>query len=127
MRSFFLTTLLASATLAGAAAAQTMATAGTDLNLRSAPQSTASILGVIANGDEVSVAGCLESANWCQFTYKDQQGWAYGDYLTAQVGNEPQPLYPNRRPRCAPTSPPTRSSRSCWKARSSWARASPNR
>ena len=80
-----------------ATGAPTTATAATDLNLRSAPQSTASVLGVIANGDEVSVTGCLEAANWCQVTYKDQQGWAYGDYLTAQVGNEPQPLYPNRQ------------------------------
>ena len=80
-----------------ATGAPTTATAATDLNLRSAPQSTASVLGVIANGDEVSVTGCLEAANWCQVTYKDQQGWAYGDYLTARVGEQPQPLYPNRQ------------------------------
>lgn len=114
MRKLLATTTLATLTLAGAAMAQTAApaeqapavtatgapttaTAATDLNLRSAPQSTAPILGVIANGDEVSVTGCLESANWCQVSYKDQQGWAYGDYLTAQVGNAPQPLYPNRQ------------------------------
>ena len=115
MRKLLATTTLAALSLAGAASAQTAAptaaaptaaaptaatttaTAATDLNLRSAPQSTASIVGVIANGDEVSVTGCIESANWCQVTYKDQQGWAYGDYLTAQVGNEPQPLYPNRQ------------------------------
>lgn len=116
MRKLLATTTLAALTLTGAASAQTAApaattadapatasaapttaTAATDLNLRSGPQSTAPIVGVIANGDEVSVAGCIESANWCQVTYKDQQGWAYGDYLTAQVGNEPQPLYPNRQ------------------------------
>ena len=97
MRSFFLTTLLASATLAGAAAAQTMATAGTDLNLRSGPNSTAEVVGVIANGDEVSVTGCIEQANWCQVTYKDQTGWAYGDYLTTKVGDKIEPLYPNRQ------------------------------
>lgn len=119
MRKLLATTTLAALTLAGAASAQTAApavapadaaaataaatgvpttaTAATDLNLRSAPQSTAPIVGVIANGDEVSVAGCIESANWCQVTYKDQQGWAYGDYLTAKVGEQPQPLYPNRQ------------------------------
>jgi uncharacterized protein YraI len=109
MRKLLVTTTLAALTMAGAASAQTTApdmaaagapttaTAATDLNLRSGPQSTAPIVGVIANGDEVSVTGCIESANWCQVTYKDQQGWAYGDYLTAQVGNEPQPLYPNRQ------------------------------
>lgn len=110
MRKLLATTTLAALALTGAAAAQTAdapavaatpapttATAATDLNLRAGPQSTAAIIGVIANGDEVSVAGCIESANWCQVTYKDQQGWAYGDYLTTQLGNEPQPLYPNRQ------------------------------
>ena len=110
MRKLLATTTLAALALAGAASAQTAAptaaaptaatttaTAATDLNLRSAPQSTASVVGVIANGDEVSVTGCLEAANWCQVTYKDQQGWAYGDYLTAKVGEQPQPLYENRQ------------------------------
>ncbi|WP_134726822.1 DUF1236 domain-containing protein [Paracoccus luteus] len=97
MRNLFLTTAAAVTVLAGAASAQTMATAGTDLNLRSGPDSTAPVVGVIANGDEVSVTGCIESANWCQVTYKDQQGWAYGDYLTAKVGDAIQPLYPNRQ------------------------------
>ena len=97
MRKLFASTALVAMTVAGAASAQTAATAATDLNLRSEPQSTASILGVIANGDEVSVAGCIESANWCQVTYKDQTGWAYGDYLTAKVGEKIEPLYPNRQ------------------------------
>lgn len=97
MRNLFLTTAVAVTALAGAASAQTMATAGTDLNLRSGPQSTAPVVGVIANGDEVSVTGCIEQANWCQVTYKDQQGWAYGDYLTAKVGDKIEPLYPNRQ------------------------------
>lgn len=97
MRKLFASTALAAMTVAGAASAETMATAATDLNLRSAPQSTASVVGVIANGDEVSVAGCIESANWCQVTYKDQQGWAYGDYLTTKVGDKVEALYPNRQ------------------------------
>ena len=97
MRKLLATTTLAALTLAGAASAETMATAGTDLNLRSGPQSTAEIIGVIANGDEVAVNGCIESANWCEVTYKDQKGWAYGDYLTAKVGDKIEPLYPNRQ------------------------------
>lgn len=97
MTRLFASTALAATMLAGAASAQTMANAATDLNLRSAPQSTASIVGVIANGDEVSVTGCIESANWCEVTYKDQKGWAYGDYLTTKVGEKPEPLYPNRQ------------------------------
>ena len=97
MRKLFATSALAAITLAGAASAQTAATAATDLNLRAEPQSTAEIVGVIASGDEVSVTGCIESANWCQVTYKDQNGWAYGDYLTTKVGEAVEPLYPNRQ------------------------------
>lgn len=97
MRKLFASTALVAMTVAGAASAETAATAATDLNLRAEPQSTAQILGVIANGDEVKVAGCIESANWCQVSYKDQQGWAYGDYLTTKVGDKVEPLYPNRQ------------------------------
>lgn len=97
MKKLFVPTLFAAAAFAGAAAAETTATAATDLNLRSAPQSTASVLGVIANGDKVSVNGCIESANWCEVSYKDLKGWAYGDYLTTAVGEKVEPLYPNRQ------------------------------
>lgn len=127
MRKLFASTALVAMTVAGAASAQTaapatdapapaaapaatpamapanpaaspaIANAATDLNLRSEPQSTASVLGVIASGDEVSVTGCIETANWCQVTYKDQTGWAYGDYLTTKVGDTIEPLYPNRQ------------------------------
>ena len=97
MRKLFATTTLAAIAFAGAASAQTAATAATDLNLRAGPQATAEILGVIASGDAVDVAGCIEAANWCQVTYNDQQGWAYGDYLTTTVGDTPQPLYENRQ------------------------------
>lgn len=97
MRNLFATTTLTALLTAGAVSAQTMATAGTDLNLRAGPQSTAEIIGVIQNGDEVAVTGCIEAANWCQVTYKDQNGWAYGDYLTAMVGDKIEPLYPNRQ------------------------------
>ncbi len=97
MKKLLATTTVAALAFAGAASAETMATAATDLNLRSAPQSTASVVTVIANGDEVSVAGCIESANWCEVTYKDQKGWAYGDYLTTRVGDKVEALYPNRQ------------------------------
>lgn len=97
MRKLFLGAAVMAASLSGAAFAQTNATAATDLNIRAEPQSTAPVVGVIANGDEVAVTGCIESANWCEVTYKDQKGWAYGDYLTAKVGEKIEPLYPNRQ------------------------------
>lgn len=97
MRKLFATTTIAALTLSGAAFAQTMATAGTDLNLRAGPGVQHAVTGVIPGGDEVSVTGCIESANWREVTHGEATGWAYGDYLAAKVGEEFQPLYPNRQ------------------------------
>jgi len=97
MRSLFVTTTVAAIALAGAASAETMAKAGTDLNMRSGPGVQHAVVGVIPGGEDVTVAGCIDSANWCEVTYKDMTGWAYGDYLAAQVGEEFKPLYPNRQ------------------------------
>lgn len=97
MRKLFATTAVAAMTLSGAAFAQTMATAGTDLNLRAGPGVQHEVTGVIPGGDEVTVNGCIESANWCEVVHGDAKGWAYGDYLAAKVGEEFQPLYPNRQ------------------------------
>ncbi|WP_136652077.1 DUF1236 domain-containing protein [Paracoccus aeridis] len=97
MRNLFVSTAIAASVLAGAASAQTMATAATDLNIRSGPGNTHEVIGVIGSGDEVSVSGCIESANWCQVTSGATSGWAYGDYLTTKVGEQVEPLYPNRQ------------------------------
>lgn len=97
MRTLVASTALAALTLSGAAFAETMATAGTDLNIRSGPGVQHEVTGVIKGGDEVSVNGCIDSANWCEVSANGQTGWAYGDYLTAKVGEEIQPLYPNRQ------------------------------
>lgn len=96
MRMLFATTA-AAVLIAGTASAQAVtATAGTDLNMRSGPGAMHDVIGVIPGGDEVSVAGCLDAANWCEVTYGDQSGWAYGEYLAAEIGEEFQSIYPNR-------------------------------
>lgn len=121
MRNLFATTAVAAMTLAGAAAAQTATTdatttdataaadaaapaaaatqakAGTDLNIRSGPGVQHEVIGVIPGGADVSVAGCIDAANWCEVTHDETSGWAYGDYLAAEVGEEFQPIYPNRQ------------------------------
>ncbi|WBU60813.1 DUF1236 domain-containing protein [Paracoccus albus] len=96
MRNLLGMTAVASMALAGSAFAQTMATAGTDLNMRAGPGVQHEVTGVIAGGDEVTVNGCIESANWCEVVYNDMTGWAYGDYIAAKVGEEFLPIYPNR-------------------------------
>lgn len=97
MYRLFAASAAASLALAGAGFAQTAATAGTDLNLRAGPGVQHEVTGTITGGDDVSVVGCIESANWCEVDYGDQHGWAYGDYLAAKVGEEFKPIYPNRQ------------------------------
>lgn len=97
MRRFILGTAALSMSLAGAAFADTAAKAGTDLNLRSGPGVQHEIIGTIKGGDDVAVKGCIESANWCEVSYDGKDGWAYGDYLAAKVGEEFKAIYPNRQ------------------------------
>lgn len=97
MYKIFAATTAAALAMASTAFADTAATAGTDLNLREGPGVQHPVTGTIKGGDEVSVAGCIEEANWCEVTYGDQHGWAYGDYLAAKVGEEFKPIYPNRQ------------------------------
>lgn len=86
----------ASMLLASAASAQTMATAATDLHLRAGPGPNYPIKTVIAASDEVTVEGCLDETNWCEVSYNGEQGWAFGDYLAADMGGEAVAVYPNR-------------------------------
>ena len=78
--------------LAGAASAQTEASAWTDLNIRSGPGPLYSVVGLIPAGDLVSVQGCLADATWCEVTYGDVAGWSAGNYLTATVDSAPVAL-----------------------------------
>lgn len=71
--------------LAGAASADTWASASTDLNLRSGPGPLYSVLGVIPATGAVTVQGCLVDATWCQVTSGEVSGWAAGRYLNTMV------------------------------------------
>jgi len=72
--------------LAGAAEANTMAVAWTDLNLRAGPGPAYPILGVIPATGSVEVMGCLEANDWCNVSYDGLAGWASGSYLTGEAG-----------------------------------------
>ncbi|WP_052715311.1 DUF1236 domain-containing protein [Paracoccus sp. 228] len=96
MKAYLVPTLVAALTVAGAASAQVTATVATDLNVRSGPGVQHGVIGAIGAGDEVSVLGCIDSANWCQVSDDGLEGWAYGDYLNVKAGDEVVSLYPNR-------------------------------
>ena len=76
---------IAAGLIAAPAFANTMATASTDLNIRSGPGPWYDVVGVISSDAEVDVAGCLEAENWCKVVYDGTEGWSYGSYLTATM------------------------------------------
>ncbi|MDO5647333.1 DUF1236 domain-containing protein [Paracoccus sp. (in: a-proteobacteria)] len=96
MRKLFMTTA-AALTLTGAAFAETAATAATDLNVRSGPGVWHDVVGTLTAGQDTTVLGCIESANWCQVTAGELTGWSYGDYLNVAQGDQVVALYPNRQ------------------------------
>ncbi|APX90182.1 hypothetical protein BV394_10970 [Brevirhabdus pacifica] len=81
---------------ATSAHAATTAMATTDLNVRSGPGPQFEIVGVIDGNADVTVEGCLETANWCKVSYEGTDGWSYGQYLTAMVESEPVIVVENR-------------------------------
>ncbi len=82
--------LMAALLLSTSAFAEVNATATTDLNLRGGPGPEYPVVGVIAAKDSAVVQGCLEGKKWCQVSYNGMSGWAYGDYLAAEVGGQRQ-------------------------------------
>ncbi|MBO6718735.1 MAG: DUF1236 domain-containing protein [Rhizobiaceae bacterium] len=70
--------------MAGAAHAQTMVTATSDLNIRSGPGPHHPVVGVIAVDGQADLEGCLQASKWCRVSYNGTQGWAYSDYLIAE-------------------------------------------
>ncbi len=69
---------------AGAASAQTVATATTDLNVRSGPGPQYPVIGLIQAGQSAELNGCLEGSKWCRAIVNGGDGWVYSDYLTSQ-------------------------------------------
>lgn len=97
MNKIFAASVLAGMTFSASAMAQTSATVSTDLNVRSGPGVQHDVIGAIMAGDEVSVKGCIDSANWCEVSSGSLEGWSYGDYLNVTAGDEVVSLYPNRQ------------------------------
>jgi uncharacterized protein YraI len=74
--------------MSGAAYAQTAATATTDLNIRSGPGPQYPVTGYIAANGAVTINGCLENSRWCTVSSSGGEGWAYSDYLTADLSGQ---------------------------------------
>jgi uncharacterized protein YraI len=89
--------VFAASIVPSAALAAMLATALTDLNIRSGPGPEYPVIGVIQAQEPVTMIGCIEGSLWCQITYKGKEGWAYAQYLATQsAGN--RVIISERRP-----------------------------
>ena len=84
--TIFIAAVTAAASLSIPAAAATVGTAMTPLNIRSGPGPQYSIVGAIPDRGQATVIGCIQGSLWCQVSYNGRQGWAYSQYLTALSG-----------------------------------------
>jgi uncharacterized protein YraI len=93
----FAAAIFASSIVPNVALAAMLATALTDLNIRSGPGPEYPVIGFIQAQDPVTMIGCIEGSLWCQITHKGKEGWAYSQYLATQsAGN--RVIISERRP-----------------------------
>ena len=69
--------------LIGATAAQAAAPGYTtaDVNFRTGPDVEYPSVGVIPEGDDIYVEGCLRDESWCDVRWDGERGWVYSEYL----------------------------------------------
>lgn len=89
MRSTMLTSLALGLFLGGPAAADVTATATTDLNVRAGPGTEYAVIGMIEAGGTAAIGGCIEGSKWCSVSLGGTTGWAYSDYLVADLSGSP--------------------------------------
>jgi uncharacterized protein YraI len=83
--------ILTGLTVSAPAYAQTVvpgvqtAVATTDLNLRAGPGTRFPVVTTIPSNQSVTVHGCIEGRDWCDVTFGNNRGWAYGEYLATTV------------------------------------------
>ena len=93
----FAAAIFATSIIPNVALAAMLATAVTDLNIRSGPGPEYPVIGFIQAQDPVTMIGCIEGGLWCQITHKGKGGWAYSQYLATQsAGN--RVIISERRP-----------------------------
>ena len=93
MSTKFMTAVSVAAMIAAApVVAQTMANTATELNVRATPSPFGEIAGVLEQGAEVTIDGCLQDVSWCKISSGEMVGWASGQYLYVAEGSDAVPL-----------------------------------
>lgn len=74
--------------MSGTALAQVPVTATTELNVRAGPGTNFPVVGVIPEGGAAVIGGCVADSRWCTVAYDGGEGWAYSDYLSADLNGQ---------------------------------------
>ena len=70
------------------AAAAMDTSAVTDLNIRSGPGNTYTVVGVIPSGESAALDGCVADGSWCKVSHDGVEGWSYAPYLTVSADDQ---------------------------------------
>lgn len=82
MKTLRLIGAFAGLTLMGIAAAQAAPGYSTaNVNMRTGPDTEFPSVGVIPEGDDVQITGCLRDESWCDVIWAGSRGWVYSEYL----------------------------------------------
>jgi uncharacterized protein YraI len=93
MRRLKLIGVIAGLIVMGAAAAQAAPGVSTaNVNVRTGPDTDFPSVGVIPEGDDVEIAGCLRDESWCDVIWAGNRGWVYSEYLAFDQRGEYVPL-----------------------------------
>ncbi len=78
----------------GAATAQaaTPGYATANVNMRTGPDTEFPSVGVIPEGDDLYVKGCLRDESWCDVLWDGNRGWVYSEFLAFDYRGEMTPL-----------------------------------
>jgi uncharacterized protein YraI len=63
-----------------------------NVNIRSGPDTDFPSVGVIPEGDNVDVRGCLNDESWCDVIWEGNRGWVFSEYLAFDYRGQVTPL-----------------------------------
>lgn len=82
MRRINLIGIIAGLTMLGTAAAQAAPGFSTaNVNIRTGPDTDFPSVGVIPEGDDLDIRGCLKDESWCDVIWAGNRGWVFSEYL----------------------------------------------
>jgi len=59
-----------------------------NLSFRVGPGTVYPVIGVIPDGREVRIFGCIEGLDWCDVRWRGERGWVFADYLRYRQDND---------------------------------------